>query len=190
MGETKDRGCRGWGVGRKAITQVCGRVGQAEPCAHAPRPQQQVASNPPPGVGVTLTMVGTCVGNYYCFAYRKLRWNACSRCGTNLTQVAKNEDGTYACALCFDIYMAMVEPACAGTRGCMHLQMTTSLQGGGALDRAHHQCWSKCGHGSADMDSPLSQQLVPTGAILMCVPMSGGNGKKAGAATRRRGPRV
>ena len=28
------------------------------------------------------------------------------------------------------------------------------------------------------MDSPLSQQLVPTGAILICVPMSGGNGKK------------
>ena len=52
---------------------------------------------------------------------------------TNLAQVAEHEDGTHACTLCFDIYMAKVEPACAQNRGRMPLQMTTSLQGTGAL---------------------------------------------------------
>ena len=85
--------------------------------------------------GGPLTMAGTCFGNYYCFAHRKQRWNTCSCCGTNLTQVAKVSNSTYACALCFDAYIATVEPARAGNHGCMPLQMTTSFQGGGRLDR-------------------------------------------------------
>jgi hypothetical protein len=134
-----------------------------------------------------LTMAGTCFGNYYCFANRKQRWNTCSMCGINVVPTTKfNVTETYTCALCFDIYLATVEPACTGKRGCMPLQMTTSLQGGGTLDRAH-QCWSKCEHGSADMesphDSPLSQQLVSTGGRLTFVPMSTGDGQEAGAAT-------